>query len=206
MLQSSLSYRSNRIGEGSNNHLGEPNSAIPIGFSPSASSSSSDVDFGRDPLQPHAPAAFCWAAFADPALIGEPSFIIGSPSRPLLLALLRDNLSLLSQLPDSTLDLDFSLFLPQLIYPCQTNFITQPVEHLLHLAVFLSNEKLQTHAVNDDASDRRDTLSEPSDAWKYFFKLYSQIQSIESEIHIRQLPFLGLKSGSPSSVRLFELK
>lgn len=42
-------------------------------------------------------------------------------------------------------------------------FPTQPVEHLLHLIVFLSKEKLRTHVVNGSPSEHRDTLLEPSD-------------------------------------------
>lgn len=60
--------------------------------------------------------------------------------------------------------------------------------------------------VNDNPLEHKDTLPELSDAWECLFKLCSQIQSVESGIHIRQLALLGLKSGSHSSVRLRELE
>lgn len=168
-----------------NGDPGEAVAVIPIISSPSSSSTSSDRDLGGNPLQPPTSSVSIWATFADPPFIDELPFTINPSSQSLLLALLCENLALLPQLRDFVLASIPLLFSSLLNFLDHAGFPAQPIVNLMGLIVFFNKEKLRIQMVNDNSSEHRDTLPEPSDAWECFFRLSSQIQSVENEIHIR---------------------
>lgn len=206
MLPSASAPRLNKISGDPSDHLNKVVVVIPVISSSSTSSSSSDMDLGGNPLQPPTSSTSFWASFTDPTLIAEPPSAINPSSQPLLLALLRDNLPLLPQLPNpilASIPLLFSFLLNLLDH---TSLPTQPIVYLIGLIVFLSKEKLQIQMVNDSPSECRDTLLEPSDTWECFFRLFSQIQFVENEIHIWQLVLPGVRSKPSSLVCLQEFE
>lgn len=107
MLGLSRSRRRSHDGCPSHRLVGDPTLDVPVDSSTSFNSFASDVDLGGDSAHPRLPKTFCWAIFADLSGIGRPSVVVDLSSQLLRLSLLRDNLSLLSHLPDPALTFYF---------------------------------------------------------------------------------------------------